>query len=347
MSEINLPVTRYYGSKRKLIVSIWKELESLQLEFNSVLDLFGGSAIFSYYAKAKNKRVIYNDIFSFNSIIGKALIQNDTNKLNKDDINNLLKAKRGIKYKKIIEKNFEDIYFTPKENKQIDIIVQNIELLDDNEKKASAYYLLFQACLIKRPYNLFHRKNLNLRVNFNGGGFGNKVTWERSFEELFSKFLNELDTLVFSNGKKNLSLNTSALSCKKTADLVYIDPPYFRNDDHVSYHAKYHFLEGLVHYHDIEKFINPLSRNKEILINKNHEFESKINFLNDLDSLINKHKDSIIVVSYRSNGIPSIDDIISTVRAYKRNVKSINLGKYNYALNRNNNENFEFLIVGI
>ena len=34
-----------------------------------------------------------------------------------------------------------------------------------NEKKqALAYFALFQSCIIKRPYNLFHRKNLYVRT---------------------------------------------------------------------------------------------------------------------------------------------------------------------------------------
>ena len=40
---MNLPVTRYYGSKRRLLDKIWEALAVNQIEFNSVLDLFGGT----------------------------------------------------------------------------------------------------------------------------------------------------------------------------------------------------------------------------------------------------------------------------------------------------------------
>jgi len=42
---MNLPSTRYYGSKRKLVGNIWNALESKHVEFDSVLDLFGGTGI--------------------------------------------------------------------------------------------------------------------------------------------------------------------------------------------------------------------------------------------------------------------------------------------------------------
>lgn len=345
MSEIKLPITRYYGSKRKLVELIWRELETLNLQFDTVLDVFGGSGIFSYYSKLKGKQVFYNDIFYFNYIIGKALIQNNKNFLTSNDIQFLLTKDTSISYKSIIENNFEGIYYTIEENKQLDVIIQNIDRLQKN-KQESAYYLLFQSCLIKRPYNLFHRKNLNLRTNFNGGGFGNKVTWERSFEELFYKFNEELNEFVFSNGLKNKSFNSSALKCRTKADLVYIDPPYFKNSNHVPYHSKYHFLEGLANYDLIPEKIDITKKHKEIMINKSSEFESKSSFLTDLNSLFINHKSSILAVSYRSNGIPSISEIETLMKIYKKNVVSISLKKYNYALNSKGSENYEFLVLG-
>jgi adenine-specific DNA-methyltransferase len=346
MPEIILPVTRYYGSKRKLIEPIWQKLEERGLNFESVIDLFGGSGMFSYYAKAKGKRVIYNDLFKFNHLVGKALIENDTPNLSEEEALALLQKKPGRRYDNIIERNFHDIYYPDDENQLIDVIVQNIIDIQDPQTQASAYYIFFQACLIKRPYNLFHRKNLNLRVNYAGGTFGNKVTWERPFQELFIKFTDELQKVTFTNHLANISVNFNALNCPDRAELAYIDPPYFQNRNHVPYHSKYHFLEGLANYDNIEEHINYAKNHKEISINKTKDFESKANFLNDLDLLLNIHRDAIIVVSYRNNGIPSIDEIADLLRSFKANVDVINLGNYGYALNRNNVENYEFLILG-
>lgn len=346
MSEVKLPVTRYYGSKRKLVKSIWEEIEKLGIEFNSVLDVFGGSAIFSYYAKTQNKSVIYNDIFRFNYLIGKALIENISVELTDDDIINLLVRQEGRTYNNLIERHFKDIYYPDHENVLIDVITQNISTLDNENKRASAYYLLIQSCLIKRPYNLFHRKNLNMRIDFKGGKFGNKITWERSFEELFLRFYKELKELTFNNFNANQALNSSALHCQATADLIYIDPPYFKKNNHVPYHSKYHFLEGLANYEEIENQIDHLKKNKEIQINKSHEFETRNQFMDHLEALIQNHRNSSIAISYRSDGIPSVSEIAELLSGYRRNTEVINLGKYNYALTRNHKENCEYLFIG-
>ena len=72
---MQLPVTRYYGSKRKIVERIWDALAERQIEYNSVLDVFGGTGIVSYYMAAKGKEVIYNDIMQFNCMIAGALLQ--------------------------------------------------------------------------------------------------------------------------------------------------------------------------------------------------------------------------------------------------------------------------------
>lgn len=346
MPPLRIPVTRYYGSKRKLVEKIWNIFDELELEFDSVLDIFGGSAIFSYYAKTKNKTVIYNDIFKFNYLIGKALIENNNCNLTPDDFVNLTIPKDNVNYDSIVEDNYFGIYFTEEENKIIDIVVQNIQFLNE-ENKAFAYYVLFQACLIKRPFNLFHRKNLSLRLNHTKSNFGNKKTWEHSFEDLFYKFSQELQLFVFNNGRNNLSVNYSALNCPVNANLIYIDPPYFSmNGSHITYHSRYHFLEGLANYNQIEQSLSNQKANKEILINDNSEFEVKLNFLTDLSKLIERYQNSVIAISYCSPGYPTIDDIANVVRTYKQNCHIANLGDYSYALNRSNKGKREFLIVG-
>lgn len=349
MPKVKLPVTRYYGSKRKLVERIWNEIENLGLTFDSVLDLFGGTAIFSYYSKVKGKKVTYNDIFSFNTAIGKKLIQETSNELSYDEAIALLEPKSGHIYKTVIQDNFKGIYFTDAENEQVDLFIQNANLLENESKRLSAYYILFQSCIIKRPYNLFHRNNLNMRLNYNGGNFGNKITWERTFEELFSRFLIELDEFCFDNERDNRAVNSSAADCYEHADLVYIDPPYFSSSrNHTTYHSKYHFLEGLANYDQIIDHINYEKNNKELTINKSDQFERKETFLVELEELILRHHQSIIVISYRNNGIPSIQaihDLMVQCRPHQQ-VHVLDLGIYGYALNKKNQFNNEFLVIG-
>ncbi|MNS93743.1 D12 class N6 adenine-specific DNA methyltransferase [compost metagenome] len=323
-------------------------LEEYGLEFDSVLDIFGGTGTFAYYAKKHNKEVIYNDIFKFNYQIGRKLIEQSFNELTIEEALSLLSPTPGLKYKTTIADNFEDIYFTREENMQIDIFIQNANLLLNENKKFSAFYILYQSCIIKRPYNLFHRNNLSMRTNFSVGNFGNKITWERSFEELFERFIKELNEVAFDNERNNIAINYSALNCPHRADLIYIDPPYFSSTkSHTTYHSKYHFLEGLANYDNIEDNIDTAKKNKEILINKSSEFEKSDLFLEQLEQLIDIHRESIIVISYRNKGIPEIEDISGMLRRMRptNRVLVIDLGLYSYALNKSNDSNNEFLII--
>jgi hypothetical protein len=52
----------------------------------------------------------------------------------------------------------------------------NIGELNNEYKRAIAYSALCQACLAKRPYNLFHRANLYMRTQDVERSFGNKTT---------------------------------------------------------------------------------------------------------------------------------------------------------------------------
>ena len=343
-----LPTTRYYGSKRRLVNQIWDALENNGVQFNSILDLFGGSGSVSYYMASKGKAVIYNDIMSFNCQCAEALLCTPRYTFSEQDALNLLVTHNEFDYKHIIEECFRDIYYTDQENKLIDVVIQNITRLPVS-KVASARYVLFQSCLIKRPFNLFHRKNLSLRTNFKRGNFGNKITWERTFEELFIRFTKELNETQFISLPNAKIINSPALECNVTADLIYIDTPYFSDNQSgdVPYHSRYHFLEGLMNYDLIPFYIDWNKANHEVTFGKNDQFEKKTNYEYELDLLIQKYKESLIALSYTSSGYPTIDDLVNIMRRHKNRIIVCNLGKHSFALNTNNANREEILILGL
>lgn len=342
---MDLPVTRYYGSKRKLVDKIWAELENRHLEFQSFLDVFGGTGVMSYNMACHGKDVTYNDIFTFNCKIAEALLATPRGVFTNEVATELLVQEEGREYQHYIEEIFRDIFYTNEENAIIDTVVQNIMHLPQ-QLQSSAYYVLFQSCLIKRPFNLFHRRNLNIRENHVKSDFGNYVTWEKSFDTLFKQFADELNRFQFVEMPNVEIVNNSALNCPKVADLVYIDTPYFnKKSSMLSYHARYHFLEGLVYYNDLPSHVNYDKANREIQIHKSLEFERKSEYLNDLDELLGHFPDSIIVMSYTSEGYPSIDDLEIQLRRHKQHVEVIYFGHYNFALNRSNQNRQEVLFI--
>ena len=337
-----IPSTRYQGSKAKLVNWIWESTSNLG--FDSVLDIFGGTGVVGYMYKHKGKTVYYNDYLKSNYLIGLSFIENNSTRLTNGDIGQLLEPNPSQDYKHLISETFQDIYYTDEENQWLDIVVQNISRLENAYKRALAYNALFQACLVKRPFNLFHRKNLYLRLAKVSRTFGNKTTWDKPFPEHFYNFIFEVNGLVFDNGRENKALNFDVFEVEGKFDLVYIDPPYTsRAGVTVDYLQFYHFLEGLAQYKTWAQHIDYKS--------KHHCFKRSNNPWNDprrirqaFRSLFERFKDSILVVSYREDGIPSIIEMVEYLEALGKKVNVETQG-YKYVLS--NSQSAEVLVIGV
>ncbi len=336
------PSTRYQGSKLKIVDWIWENIKDIQ--FHTALDAFGGTGCVAYMFKQKGKQVTYNDALKFNWYIGLALIENDSIKLSPEDVDFLLAKHKEIKYPAFVYDAFKDIYFTDEENQWIDVVVTNIGQLENLYKRALAYYALFQSCIIKRPFNLFHRKNLYLRFSKVERNFGNKTTWDTPFDTHFRNFVAEVNQAVFSNGLQNKALNLDVFDIEEKFNLIYIDTPYIsKKGVGVDYFGFYHFLEGLVRYSEWGKMIDYRTKHKKLRgdkspwINKNRIYSA-------FERLIKKFADSVIVISYRSDGIPSIGELINLLKKYKTDVKELTRKNYKYVLSNNDSE--EVLLIG-
>src|SRR5205814_7034546 len=95
------------------------------------------------------------------------------------------------------------VFYLEEENIWLDNFIQKVATVDNKFKRAIILSVLFQACLSKRTFNLFHRANLNLRTNNVKRNFGNKTTWEKPFEDLIKKFVSEYNHAVIDNKQKN------------------------------------------------------------------------------------------------------------------------------------------------
>ena len=316
------------------------------------------TSVVSYLFKKMGKSVTYTDTLRFNYFIAKALIENQKITLLSKDIKQLLQLSSEVHYGDTIERFFRDIYYLDAENKWLDVVTSNILQMNHYQdsvleyKKALAFYALFQSCMIKRPFNLFHRKNLELRTNEVSRSFGNKTSWDTGFDVHFSKFIKEANGLVFDSSKKCLAKNISVFDVDGDFDLVYLDPPYFKNkttNETSDYYRIYHFLEGLTMYDEWFHHIDFGSNNLRLERMRNETHLTKSNIRESFELLFDKFQKSKIIVSYKYGGIPSIDWIADTLKSFKRNVYTISK-HYKYALNHQNGDakkNREVLIIGL
>ena|ERR1022692_3431936 len=347
------PSTRYQGSKRKVVP--WLHDVFSEIEFDSALDLFGGSATVSYLLKRMGKAVSYNDLLHFNYLIGVAIIENNIVKLG--DRLSLLKPGKSktLKYR-FVQETFKGFYFTDYENAWIDRAVCTLESLSGNVKdrsykRAIGYYALFQACLIKRPFNLFHRKNLYLRTANVDRTFGNKRMWDTSIASLFKRFAREANDAIFTGERSCTAYNHDAQYFPSTKyDLVYLDPPYVRNKrgfETSDYLTCYHFLEGLSRY---ERWSGMLDHASSILAMKKagaNPFTDPLRNRAALRSLFERFEKSTLVISYKKFGTPSISWFTKELQRLGKRV-SYRTRHYKYALNHQNGDaarNRELVIV--
>ena len=135
----------------------------------------------------------------------------------------------------------------------------------------------------------------------------------------------------------------------KDYDLVYVDPPYLTRtgDNETSdYRRSYHLLEGLCNYEFWDKLIDYQTPNLRMKPTTNDWAEPEKNS-KAFDVLFEKFRRSIMVVSYKKFGTPSIDTLLRMFKRHGRKVRSRSR-HYVYALNHQNGSaelNREVLLI--
>jgi len=336
------PSTRYQGSKRKLLPWIASHLR--ELRFDTALDAMSGTAAVAYLQKQMGKQVTANDRLRANAEIARALIENPGERLCEEDIEKAMQPAAGVRYARFIEETFAGIYFTDEENRWLDVVAQNLSRLRHPYRRALLRFALFQSCLAKRPYNLFHRKNLDLRLREVKRGFGNKVSWDRPFPDHFRGFAGEASAAVFDNSRENRALCGDALEAPGRFDLVYLDPPYLRRDGSgADYPGFYHFLEGICDYSRWSERLDRASPHLRLKPEPDPWLKAS-QARPAFRRLIERFAESILVVSFRSDGIPAEEEIAAMLRDAGKKVKVLRQAPRPYALSRNR-DSCELLFV--
>jgi DNA adenine methylase len=328
------PGTRFMGSKASLIDDLWYIAK--QYSFETVFDAFSGSGIVSYMFKSNNKEVYSNDYMTFAYYIAKSLIENKKYKLDDDDIEFLLEPGDGDGF---VPETFDGIYFTHDENVFLDDVRARINKLYYNDKKALAIAALCRACLKRQPRGIF---------TFVGHRYDDgRKDLRKDIKQHFLEAVNDFNKAVFDNGKNNIATNQDTMKKRKTADLVYIDPPYYSTYSDNIYSRRYHFVEGLAkEWKGLE-----IQKNTKTKKFKNYEspFLKKDTVYEAFDKLFYKHRKSILMVS---NSLPKLQEMVEIMSRYKDHIEIYKIdhlysfGNQGHKVNDNNNSVKEYIFVG-
>lgn len=332
------PSTRFMGSKQNLLAHLWAV--AARFEFQSVLDLFSGSGVVSYLFKAQGKRVLSNDYMAFSATLAKALIENSHVTLSEAETALLCDTVTPGDH--FVTRTFQGLYYNDEDTAFIDTVRANLPRLDSETKRAIAIAALVRACLKKRPRGIFAYTG----QRYDDGRRDLKL----SLQEQFLEAIEQINAAVFDNGQENSVRHGDAMECAQRADLVYLDPPYFSPLSDNEYVRRYHFVEGLArNWEGVEIQWHTKTR-------KFKSYPTPFNTLQGtreaLDTLFRRHRDSILLVSYSSNSLPSKEEILSLLADYKRHIDVVTIdhrysfGNQGHKVGDNNNQVQEYLFVG-
>ncbi len=335
------PSSRYMGSKHAILPFLYKTLS--ELDFTTVLDACSGSSSVSYLLKTMGKSVTSNDALRFCFHTAQACVANSSEHLTEDEVEALLLPQPLSE--DFITRTFGNLYFTDAENLLLDNLVANIQQMPSMNKRSLAFAAIVRACLRRRPRGIFTYTGLR----YDDGRRDLKISLEQHFRDAVTIF----NEAVFDNGQQNIAYNTDLFLLPHNIhyDLVYIDPPYVSPHSDNDYSRRYHFVEGLTRYwQDVEILENTKTKKFRRLTSL---FDTKKTIYEAFHKLFTQFQNSIIVVSYSSNGIPTKEELFAMLLHYKRNVTvyecdhRYSFGTHHHKVDDNQNEVKEYLFVGL
>jgi DNA adenine methylase/adenine-specific DNA-methyltransferase len=297
------------GSKHRLLPWIHGVLRGL--DFDTAADPFVGSGCVAYLLKAMGKRVIASDFLNFPSVLAEATIANSKHRLDGPAVKCLLTPRRNGPH--FIERTFNGIFYVAEDLRFLDRVSANLDQLDHPHQRALALGALMRSCLKKQPRGVFTVSGDLSRYD------DGRRDLRLSIEEHFLEQVEAFNSVVFDNGRRHTVRHVDVFSLKpEGVDLVYLDPPYVPRSDDNCYMKRYHFLEGLSCYWKGVRIMED-TRVKKIA-KPFTPFSYRKSAVEAFDRLFRLYRDSIIVLSYSSNGYPDRETLETLLRRYKTTV---------------------------
>lgn len=320
---MNLNNRRYIGNKFKLLPFISGVLDSEQIKFNSIADVFAGTGVISEYFLDNEKHVIINDILYANFIFYTAWLSNES--YNSKVIIELLDYYNNTNdyvTDNYFSDTFSNTYYHYEDAKKIGSIREHLEKIKPS--------------LSNREYSIILASLL-----YCADKIANSVG---HFESYLQKqplrkgvFLKELNIKQYKYPPQIYQKDANALIKEIEVDVLYLDPPY-NSRQYINF---YHILENLAEWKKPKVFGKTLKMERENKKSCYSNAKAKIMF----KDLVLNAKASYIVLSYnntyKANSMASINKMsekdileilesIGHVKQFKIDYRYFNSGKTNF-----------------
>jgi adenine-specific DNA methylase len=309
------PEPQYLGAKHTLLPWINKFIPK---NIKTTIDAFAGSQSVSYLFKQLGFEVITNDFLNFNNQIGKALIENNYEKLNAIDLEMLFQNSRDKNKFELIENTFTNVFFEKEEAIFLDNFRANIPLLKNEFKQALAFTVINRSMTRKITMGHFGHTQALVYAS-DPERIKRNRSLIRPIKEIFEELLPKYNNSIFDNGKENKSYNQNILELLpniKSIDLAYFDPPYC--DSHADYQGFYHLLETYTEYWKDKEFVNGIKRYEP---QRFSGFDKKRDVIASFEKLFELSEEiPHWLISYNNRSYPGIEDFEKLISKH-RNVK--------------------------
>ena len=298
---------RYIGNKTKILDRIEQLIMDKKIckENYTFCDAFSGTASVGNYFKDRFK-IIANDNLYTSFVISQAKLNTPDLKFTKLDVNPFEyfndenNRTEGFVYKNFSPGGSERQYFSKENAGRIDFIRQRIEKWYKEEKinKNEYYYLI--ACLLE---------SISKVANVAGVYGAYLKTWDpRSVKPM--KFI-PVELLKEDGRFENeiYNKNLEELINDISGDILYLDPPYTKNQ----YSVQYHLLETIALYDNPELRGKTGARDTSMQTSK---FSKPGEVHIEFEKIIAKAKFRYIILSYSSDGLMSKEYIESLMKRY-------------------------------
>ncbi len=327
---------RYIGNKTKILDEIDSLLTAKSLKKSGMvfLDAFCGTA--SVCHKYKDLyHIIANDYLYYSYIWAEARLNSSTKMFEKLGFNPFDYFNEDRKLIGFITKNYAPefsgrMYFTDENAQKIDFIRTTIEnwynkeLINYNERNFLIASLL---------------ESVSKVANVAGVYGAYLKTWDsRALKKM--RFI-PIDNMPYKKYEATVyNQNISTLIDRIKGDILYLDPPYTKNQ----YSVQYHLLETIALYDNPQINGKTGARN---MSNYSSDFSKQYRVNVVFEELVAKAKFKHIIFSYSSDGLMSKDYIESTLKRYGKpetfEVRRIQYKRYKNARTEEKDDHCEYL----